>query len=154
VPERRGRGRRAGRGRPGGAARQDWDAKAGVTDLFTTEPVTVGESVKKLAKLPLHHHPGEKFTYSEGLNVLGTRPLSQAEFEAILSRLERSCRTFAQGPTSRNYIAALRRLWAEARRLPTQIPFDTSRFVKHCVSHEDRVSPRLATELRARPRLA
>ena len=46
-------------------------AKAGITDLFTTEPVTIGESVKKLAKLPLHHQPGEKFTYSEGLDVLG-----------------------------------------------------------------------------------
>lgn len=46
-------------------------AKAGVVDLFTTEPVTIGESVKKLAKLPLHHHPGERFTYSEGLDVLG-----------------------------------------------------------------------------------
>ncbi|MSU63979.1 MAG: hypothetical protein EXS31_16565 [Pedosphaera sp.] len=40
--------------------------------------------------------------------VLGTRPLSQAEFEAIMARLERSCRTFEQAPTSRNYIAALR----------------------------------------------
>lgn len=46
-------------------------ADAGVTDLFTTEPVTIAESVKKLATLPLHHHPGEKFTYSEGLDVLG-----------------------------------------------------------------------------------
>lgn len=45
--------------------------KAGVTDLFTTENITIEESVKKLAKLPLHHHPGEKFTYSEGLDVLG-----------------------------------------------------------------------------------
>ncbi|MCC7374625.1 MAG: beta-lactamase family protein [Verrucomicrobiales bacterium] len=45
--------------------------KAGVTDLFTTEPVTIGDSVRKLARLPLHHHPGEKFTYSEGLDVLG-----------------------------------------------------------------------------------
>jgi CubicO group peptidase (beta-lactamase class C family) len=45
--------------------------KAGVTDLFTTKNITIGESVKKLAKLPLHHHPGEKFTYSEGLDVLG-----------------------------------------------------------------------------------
>jgi len=45
--------------------------KAGVTDLFTTENITIGESVKKLAKLPLHHNPGEKFTYSEGLDVLG-----------------------------------------------------------------------------------
>lgn len=45
--------------------------KAGVTDLFTTEKVTIAESVKKLARLPLHHQPGEKFTYSEGLDVLG-----------------------------------------------------------------------------------
>jgi hypothetical protein len=40
--------------------------------------------------------------------VLGTRPLSKTEFEAIMARLERSCRTFEQGPTSRNYITALR----------------------------------------------
>lgn len=45
--------------------------KAGVMDLFTTKNVTIAESVKKLAKLPLHHEPGEKFTYSEGLDVLG-----------------------------------------------------------------------------------
>ena len=46
-------------------------AKAGITDLFTTENITIGESVLKLAKLPLHHEPGEKWTYSEGLDVLG-----------------------------------------------------------------------------------
>ncbi len=46
-------------------------AKAGITDLFTTRNITIEESVKKLAKLPLHHEPGEKFTYSEGLDVLG-----------------------------------------------------------------------------------
>ena len=40
--------------------------------------------------------------------VLGTRPLSQAEFEAIMGRLERSCRTFSMGPGSRNYAATLR----------------------------------------------
>lgn len=45
--------------------------KAGVTDLFTTEDITIEESVTKLAKLPLHHEPGAKFTYSEGLDVLG-----------------------------------------------------------------------------------
>jgi CubicO group peptidase (beta-lactamase class C family) len=45
--------------------------KAGITDLFTTEKITIAESVKKLAKLPLHHEPGEAFTYSEGLDVLG-----------------------------------------------------------------------------------
>jgi CubicO group peptidase (beta-lactamase class C family) len=46
-------------------------AKTGITDLFTTEKVTIAESVQKLAKLPLHHEPGEAFTYSEGLDVLG-----------------------------------------------------------------------------------
>ena len=40
--------------------------------------------------------------------ILGTRPLSQAEFEAIMARLERSCRTFERGPSSRNYVATLR----------------------------------------------
>jgi len=45
--------------------------KAGIVDLATTEPLTIEENIKKLAKLPLHHHPGEKFTYSEGLDVLG-----------------------------------------------------------------------------------
>ena len=40
--------------------------------------------------------------------MLGSRVLSKAEYEAILSRLERSCRTFRMGPTSRNYIETLR----------------------------------------------
>lgn len=46
-------------------------AKAGVMDLFTVEDITIQESVKRLAKLPLHHEPGSKYTYSEGLDVLG-----------------------------------------------------------------------------------
>jgi len=46
-------------------------AKARITDLFTTKDISIEESVKKLAKLPLHHNPGQKFTYSEGLDVLG-----------------------------------------------------------------------------------
>lgn len=46
-------------------------AKAGIVDLFTTEPVKISDNIKKLAKLPLHHDPGTKFTYSEGLDVLG-----------------------------------------------------------------------------------
>jgi hypothetical protein len=40
--------------------------------------------------------------------VLGTHILSQGEFEAIMSRLERSCRTFEQSASSRNYVAAIR----------------------------------------------
>lgn len=46
-------------------------AKAGVTDLFTTKNISIEESVKKLAKLPLHHNPGDAYVYSEGLDVLG-----------------------------------------------------------------------------------
>ena len=45
--------------------------KAGIIDAFTTEDVTIEENIKKLAKLPLHHNPGEKYTYCEGLDVLG-----------------------------------------------------------------------------------
>lgn len=44
---------------------------AGVTELYTAEKVLIKEDVKKIAKLPLHHNPGEKFTYSVGLDVLG-----------------------------------------------------------------------------------
>lgn len=45
--------------------------KAGTTDLFTTDSVRIGEVVKKLAVLPLHHNPGERYTYSIGIDVLG-----------------------------------------------------------------------------------
>lgn len=45
--------------------------KADITDAFTTRPVRLRDNVKKLAALPLHHHPGEKFTYSESIDVLG-----------------------------------------------------------------------------------
>jgi hypothetical protein len=36
------------------------------------------------------------------------RPLSEAEYTAIMERMERSCRTFRQGSTSRNLVAMLR----------------------------------------------
>jgi CubicO group peptidase (beta-lactamase class C family) len=45
--------------------------KAGIIDAFTTEDVLIGKNIRKLAGLPLHHEPGAKFTYSEGLDVLG-----------------------------------------------------------------------------------
>ena len=44
---------------------------AGIVDAFTTKNITIAENVKSLVKLPLHHNPGEKFTYGEGLDVLG-----------------------------------------------------------------------------------
>lgn len=45
--------------------------KAGIVDLYTTRDIKISDNIKKLAKLPLHHDPGSKFTYSEGLDVLG-----------------------------------------------------------------------------------
>ena len=45
--------------------------KAGIIDAFTTKSITIEENIKRLAKLPLHHNPGEKYRYSEGLDVLG-----------------------------------------------------------------------------------
>ena len=47
------------------------NAKAGIVDLYTTKAVTVADNIKKLAKQPLIHNPGEKFTYALGLDVLG-----------------------------------------------------------------------------------
>ena len=38
---------------------------------FCDQDVTIGESITKLASVPLHHEPGEKFTYGIGLDVLG-----------------------------------------------------------------------------------
>ncbi|MEQ9289643.1 MAG: serine hydrolase domain-containing protein [Cyclobacteriaceae bacterium] len=45
--------------------------KAGIIDGFTTRPVVLEENIKKLAGLPIHQNPGEKYVYSEGLDVLG-----------------------------------------------------------------------------------
>jgi CubicO group peptidase (beta-lactamase class C family) len=45
--------------------------KAGIVDLFTTRDILIGDNVRKLAALPLHHQPGEMYTYSEGLDVMG-----------------------------------------------------------------------------------
>ena len=46
-------------------------AKAGIVEAFSTDRVTIAENIKKLAKLPLHHNPGERFTYAMGLDVCG-----------------------------------------------------------------------------------
>lgn len=60
--------------------------KAGTTDLFTTEAVRIGDVVKKLGALPLHHNPGERYTYSIGIDVLGylVEVLSGMPFDQFL----------------------------------------------------------------------
>lgn len=62
--------------------------KAGTTDLFTTDSVHIGDVVKKLAALPLHHHPGERYTYSIGIDVLGylVEVLSGMAFDQFLRK--------------------------------------------------------------------
>ena len=38
---------------------------------FCDQDVTIGESIRILSDVPLHHEPGEKYTYGIGLDVLG-----------------------------------------------------------------------------------
>jgi CubicO group peptidase (beta-lactamase class C family) len=45
--------------------------KAGIVDAFCSADVTIGENVRKLARLPLLFNPGERYSYCEGLDVLG-----------------------------------------------------------------------------------
>jgi len=47
------------------------NAKAGITDLFTTQPVQLADNIRRLARLPLQHDPGEKWTYGLNTDVLG-----------------------------------------------------------------------------------
>ncbi len=45
--------------------------KAGIKDIFSADPVSTKENILRLAKMPLHFNPGEKYKYSEGLDVAG-----------------------------------------------------------------------------------
>lgn len=45
--------------------------KAGIPDFFSTEPKTLAETIPALARLPLMHEPGEKWTYGLNTDVLG-----------------------------------------------------------------------------------
>ncbi len=38
---------------------------------FCDEDVSIGQAIRNLASVPLHHEPGENYTYSIGLDVLG-----------------------------------------------------------------------------------
>ena len=45
--------------------------KAGIPDFFSTKPITIGQTMPKLAALPLLHEPGEKLTYGLNTDMLG-----------------------------------------------------------------------------------
>jgi CubicO group peptidase (beta-lactamase class C family) len=46
-------------------------AQAGIPDAFTSEPIAIGETMRKLAALPLLHEPGERFMYGLNTDMLG-----------------------------------------------------------------------------------
>ncbi|MFN8353374.1 MAG: serine hydrolase domain-containing protein [Spirosomataceae bacterium] len=45
--------------------------KAGILDMATLEPTRIIDNVRKIAKLPLSHNPGDKWTYGLSTDVLG-----------------------------------------------------------------------------------
>jgi CubicO group peptidase (beta-lactamase class C family) len=45
--------------------------KTGIIDAFTADNVVLADNIKKLGGLPLHFSPGEKYQYSEGLDIMG-----------------------------------------------------------------------------------
>src|SRR5690606_38058397 len=46
-------------------------AKAGIPSGIGNEQATLADKIRTLAKLPLKHHPGERFTYGLNTDVLG-----------------------------------------------------------------------------------
>ncbi|MBX3745442.1 MAG: hypothetical protein KF833_09030 [Verrucomicrobiae bacterium] len=62
---------------------------------------------------PLH-----EYMWRAAALMVGTRPISRAEFEGIMSRLERSCRTFSIGPVSRNYLDTLHKTLGNSGQRP------------------------------------
>ena len=46
-------------------------SKGGVYGGFGNDKVLIGDDIKALGKLPLLHHPGEKWTYGLNVDVLG-----------------------------------------------------------------------------------
>ena len=46
-------------------------AKSGIPTGFVRDKIILGEKIRALGKLPLVHHPGERFTYVLNVDVLG-----------------------------------------------------------------------------------
>ena len=60
--------------------------KAGIPTGFENHRILLGDAIKKLAKLPLVHQPGERFTYGLNSDVLGylVEVLSGMSFDRFL----------------------------------------------------------------------
>jgi CubicO group peptidase (beta-lactamase class C family) len=61
-------------------------AKAGIPLGFESRPLVLGDWIRKLAKLPLIHQPGERFTYGLNTDVLGyfVEVISGVSFDLFL----------------------------------------------------------------------
>lgn len=61
-------------------------AKAGIPSGIGNDGATLGEKIRILAKLPLKHHPGERYTYGLNSDVLGylVEVLSGMSFDEFL----------------------------------------------------------------------
>ncbi len=116
--------------------------KAGIIDAFTTEDVSIEENIKKLALLPLHHEPGAKFTYSEGLDVLGylieivsRKPLDQFFKERIFDPLGMEDSYFYLPESKKDRLVTVQtkkdRAWA---RYPDNPYFDADYPIKGAMS--------------------
>jgi CubicO group peptidase (beta-lactamase class C family) len=62
--------------------------KAGIPAGFESKRLLLGDAIKKLAKLPLVHQPGERFTYGLNSDVLGylVEVLSGMSFDRFLNQ--------------------------------------------------------------------
>jgi CubicO group peptidase (beta-lactamase class C family) len=62
--------------------------KAGIPVGFENRPILLGDYIKKLAKLPLVHQPGERFTYGMNSDVLGylVEVVSGESFDKFLKK--------------------------------------------------------------------
>ncbi|MCL4119048.1 UNVERIFIED_CONTAM: hypothetical protein GTU68_034692 [Idotea baltica] len=60
--------------------------KAGVEEIASMTPLTTEENVKRIASMPLHFSPGDKYQYSMGLDVLGyfIEVISGVSFDTFL----------------------------------------------------------------------
>ncbi|MGY6277736.1 serine hydrolase domain-containing protein [Methylomonas sp. MgM2] len=66
----------------------DFYKEAGVTDGFCRPNETIGDMVKRLARLPLYRHPGEVWDYSLASDVLGylVEVVSGTRFDRFVQR--------------------------------------------------------------------
>lgn len=96
--------------------------KADIPDAWDTRDITIGDKMRALAKLPLAHHPGDRFTYGLNTDVLGYlievisgMPLDRFLSERIFTPLGMSDTYFYLPPEKADRLAALYALGDDGR---------------------------------------